>query len=101
MHVNFLICVAGNFEEAKSHAETALQLEPLSSLFHAMHSVILHALANSVKLLTHAKQGLKWMPIHFYVLSNAGSAQIALHQYEEAITSFESACKLSTRQFYA
>jgi adenylate cyclase len=96
---NFLTCVAGKFEEAEGHAKTAIQLEPLSSLFQAMHSVILHCAGRFGEALDACKAGIEIDADSFLCLVNAGIAQLALHQYQEAITSFESARKLSNKQF--
>jgi TolB-like protein/class 3 adenylate cyclase/Flp pilus assembly protein TadD len=97
--VNYLTCVAGKFEEAESHAKTAIRLEPLSSLFHAMHSVILHCAGRFGEALDACKTGIEVDADSFLCIVLAGMAQMALHQYEEAITSFESARKLSNKQF--
>jgi adenylate cyclase len=96
---NFLTCVAGEFEEAESHAVTAIRLEPLSSLFHAMRSVVLHCEGRFGEALDACTTGLEVDADSFLCLVNAGSAQVALHQYEDAIAYFESARKLSSKQF--
>ena len=95
---NYLTCVEGNFNEAEKHAKAAIQLEPLSSLCYAMYAVILHCAGKFNEALEACKIGLELDASSFLCHINAGIAQMALHQYEEAISSFESACKLSTRQ---
>jgi len=95
---NYLTCVEGNFEEAERHTETAIQLEPLSALCYAMHSVVLHCAGKFTEALDTCKTGVELDANSFLCRVSAGMAQIALHQYEAAISSFESACKLSTRQ---
>lgn len=96
---NFLTCVTGQFEEAQSHAETAIRLEPLSSLYQAMRSVVLQCAGQFDEALEACKAGLEVDADSFLCLINAGTAQLALHQYEEAIMFFESARKLSGKQF--
>jgi len=95
---NYLTCVEGKFEDAERHAEIAIQLEPLSSLCYAMYSVILHCAGKFTEALDTCKTGVELDANSFLCRVNAGMAQIALRQYEAAISSFESACKLSTRQ---
>lgn len=96
---NYLTCVEGKFEEAEKYSATAIQLEPLSSICHAMHSVILHCAGKFNEALEACKTGIELDANSFLCRVNAGSSQMALHQYEEAISSFEAALKLSTRQF--
>ena len=87
---NYLTCVEGKFEEAEMHAKTAIQLEPLSSLCYAMYSVILHCAGKFNEALDACKTGIELDANSFLCRVNAGIAQMALHQYEEAISSFES-----------
>ena len=98
MAFNYLTCVEGKFEDAEMHAETAIQLEPLSSLCYAMYSVILHCAGKFNEALDACKTGIELDANSFLCHVNAGIAQMALSQYQDAISSFESACKLSTRQ---
>jgi len=98
---NYLTCVEGDFEDAARHAETAIQVEPLSSLCYAMYSVILHGAGKFNEALDACKTGIELDPNSFLCHVNAGIAQMALHQYEDAISSFEYACKLSARQSMA
>jgi adenylate cyclase len=95
---NYLISVAGKFEDAESHAKTAIRLEPLSSLFHAMHSMVLHCAGRFSEALDACKTGIDVDADSFLCHVIAGSAHMALHQYDEAITCFESARKLSSKQ---
>jgi adenylate cyclase len=96
---NYLTCVEGKFEEAEKHASTAIQQEPLSSLCYAMYSVVLHGAGKFNEALDASKTGIELDANSFLCWTNAGISQIALLQYEEAIFSFESALRLSTKQF--
>jgi adenylate cyclase len=96
---NYLCCVEGKFDEAEKHALKAIQQEPLSSLCYAMYSLILHGAGKLNEALAASKTGIELDANSFLCWVNAGISQVGLSQYEEAIFSFESALRLSTKQF--
>jgi TolB-like protein/class 3 adenylate cyclase/Tfp pilus assembly protein PilF len=98
---NYLSCVEGKFEEAEKHAEIAINLEPLSSLCYAFHSLILHCAGKFKEALAVSKVGIEMDANSFVCHINAGSTYMALKQYDEAISSFESAMKLSKSHFFS
>jgi tetratricopeptide (TPR) repeat protein len=95
---NYLACVEGKFEEAEKHALIAIQQEPLSSLCYAMYSFILHGGGKFSEALSASKTGIELDANSFLCWINAGISQFALCQYEDALFSFESALRLSTKQ---
>ena len=97
---NYLTSIEGNFEEAEKHAQIAINLEPLSALCYGVYAFILHCAGKFRESLEVCKMGLEMDASSFVCHVNAGSAYMALQQYEEATFSFESAMKLSKRDFF-
>lgn len=97
---NYLTCVEGNFAEAEKHGEIAIKLEPLSSICYATYSLILHCAGKFNEALAICKIGIELDANSFVCHINAGQTQMALHQYEEAISSYETAMKLSNKHHF-
>ena len=97
---NYLTCVEGKFDEAQHHGETAIKLEPLSSICYATHSLILHAAGKFEEALAICKTGIELDANSFVCHVNAGRTLMALHRYDEAIVSYEAAMKLSNRHHF-
>ncbi|HMJ46973.1 MAG TPA: adenylate/guanylate cyclase domain-containing protein [Ferruginibacter sp.] len=97
---NYLACVEGKFDEAQKYGEIAIKLEPLSSICYATHSLILHCAGKFSEALAICKMGIELDANSFLCHANAGRTYLALHQYENAITSYETAMKLSNRHHF-
>jgi adenylate cyclase len=97
---NYLACVEGKFEQAEKHGKIALQLEPLSSICYATHSLILHGAGKFEEALSVCKNGIELDAQSFVCQLNAGRTQLELKQYEEAVLSYEMAIKLSNRHHF-
>lgn len=98
---NYLTCVEGKFDEAKKHAETAIKLEPLSSICYANYSLILSSAGQLNEAIEACKTGIELDSNSFICHLNVASIYMVLHQYEQAIASFESAIRLSNRHHFA
>ena len=97
---NYLTCIEGKFDEAEKHGAIAIKLEPLSSICYGTYSLILNSAGKFNEAIAACKTGLELDASSFVCHLNAGSAYAALHQYEEAILSYESAMKLSNRHHF-
>ena len=98
---NYLTSIEGRFDEAEKHGEMAISLEPLSSLFHAEYSLILHCAGKFQEALVICNKGIELDASSFICWATAGCIQMGLQQYEEAIASFDVALKLSNRHTFA
>ena len=97
---NYLTCVEGKFDLAERHAQTAINLEPLSAICFATYSLVLHCAGKFDESLSICNSGLELDPNSFLCHLNAGITQIALKNYEMATTSLESARKLASKDFF-
>lgn len=97
---NYLTCVEGKFDEAEKHGEIAIKLEPLSSICYANYSMILHSARKFEKALEICKIGIDMDANSFLCHVNAGRIHMALHHYEEAISSYETAMRLTNRHHF-
>jgi adenylate cyclase len=97
---NYLTTVEGRFEEAEKHGETAIHLEPLSSYCHGSYSLILHCAGKFKEALAICKMGIELDAHSFLCYATAGCIQMALQQYDEAISSFETSLILSNRHSF-
>ncbi|MEP7165666.1 MAG: adenylate/guanylate cyclase domain-containing protein [Ferruginibacter sp.] len=97
---NYLTCVEGDFGEAEKQGETAIELEPLSSLCYANHSLMLYSAGKFNDALAVCKTGIELDANSFLCYANAGRIQMALQQYTDAIFSCESAMKFSNRHHF-
>jgi adenylate cyclase len=95
--LNYLACVEGKFEEAEKHGQIAIKLEPLSSICYATYSLILHCSGKFNEALAVCKTSIELDANSFLCHANTGRIQMALQCYDEAISSFESAMKLTNR----
>jgi adenylate cyclase len=93
--------IEGRFDEAEKHGETAISLEPLSSLCFAQYSLILHCAGRFKEALIICEKGIELDASSFLCHATAGCIHMALEQYDEAISSFEIALKLSNRNSFA
>ncbi len=98
--LTYLACVEGKFDVAEKHGEMAIKLEPLSAICYANYSMILHSACKFKEALAVCKVGIELDANSFLCHVNAGRTQLALHQYEEAISSYESAMKLTNRHHF-
>ena len=98
---HYLTCVEGKFDEAEKHGEIAIELEPLSSICYATYSLILHCAGKFREALAACNMGIELDANSYLCHLKAGITHIALRQYEEAISSIESARKLSNRDLFS
>jgi adenylate cyclase len=97
---NYLATVEGRFEEAEKQGETAIRLEPLSSYFHGSYALILHCAGKFQEALAICKVGIELDANSFLCYATAGCIYMALQQYDEAISSFETSLILSKRHSF-
>jgi tetratricopeptide (TPR) repeat protein len=98
--LSYLACVEGKFDEAEKHGEAAIKLEPLSAICYANYSMILHNAGKFEEGLAVCKMGIELDPNSFLCHINAGRTQMALHQNDEAVVSFEAALRLTNRNHF-
>jgi TolB-like protein/Tfp pilus assembly protein PilF len=96
----YLTCVEGKFDEAEKHGKIAISLEPLSAICYANYSLILHCAGKYKEALAACKNGIELDANSFLCHVNAGITQMALQEYEAAISSFEIAMGLSNRHYF-
>jgi len=99
--LNYLAWVEGNFEEAESHGEIAIKLEPLSSICYAIHSQILNTSGKYKEALEVSQKGLELEPNSYLCQLNEGNAYFSMQHYEQAAMSFDLALKISHRHHFA
>jgi adenylate cyclase len=97
---NYLATVEGKFEEAEKHGEMAIRLEPLSSYCHASYSLILHCAGKFKEALAVCNMGIELDAHSFLCYATAGCIHMALRQYDEAISCFETSLILSNRHSF-
>jgi len=98
---NYLAWIEGNFEEAEKHGKIAIDLEPLSSICYAIHSRILHACGKYQEALEVCQKGLELEPNSYLCQLNEGNVYFSMQQYDQSVTSFEAALKISHRHHFA
>jgi TolB-like protein/Tfp pilus assembly protein PilF len=98
--LSYVASVEGKFDEAEKHGEEAIKLEPLSAICYANYSMILHSAGKFKEGLAVCKMGIELDPNSFLCHINAGRTQMALHQNDEAVVSFEAALKLTNRNHF-
>lgn len=97
---NYLACVEGRFDEAEQHGESAIKLEPLSSICYANYSLSLSFAGKFNEAIAACKSGIELDPNSFLCHLNAGSVYTCLGKFEDAIYSYETAMKLSNRHHF-
>jgi adenylate cyclase len=97
---NYLATVEGRFEEAENHGEMGTRLEPLSSYIHASYSLILHCAGKFKEALAICKTGIELDAHSFLCYATAGCVHMALQEYDEAISCFETSLTLSNRHSF-
>jgi len=98
---NYLTTIEGRFDVAEKHGKTAILLEPLSSLAYASYSLTLHCAGRFNEALTVCKKGIELDAGSFLCHASAGCINMGLEKYEEALSSFEIALRLSNRNSFA
>lgn len=98
---NYLACVEGKFDEAEKFGETAIRLEPLSSICYANYSLTLSFAGKFNEAIAACKAGIELDPHSFLCHLNAGSVYTSLQKYDEALSSYDMAMKLSNRHHFA
>lgn len=99
--MNYLACVEGDFSEAAEHGETAIKLEPLSSICYANYALILHAAGKFSEALKLCQAGIELDANSFICHIAAVKTQLAMGQIEAATSSYESAMRLTNRHSFA
>lgn len=99
--LTFVSYVEGDFGEAEKHCEIATKLEPLSSICFGNYSMILHGSGKYSEALEMCKIGIELDANSFLCHINAGRTNLALKNYDEAITCFQAAMRLTNRHHFA
>jgi TolB-like protein/class 3 adenylate cyclase/Tfp pilus assembly protein PilF len=99
--VNYLCWVEGKFEEAQQHGQDLIKLEPLSATFYGSYSLILHTAGKLKEALTICQTGIELDSNSYLCYLNEGYIYLAMQEYELAISSLESAVKISNRHHFA
>ena len=98
---NYLTWVEGNITEGEIHGMQAIKAEPLYAICYGTHSLILQTAGKYKEALEFCKEGIEIDPNSFLCRLNEGTLYMLLHQYEESITSYETALKISNRHHFA
>jgi len=93
--------VMGNFKKAEEHGRIAIKLEPLSSITHAVYSLILVFAGKPEEALAVAEAGLELDPHAFLCYRSITLSYKGLKKYKEAIDSAEHLIKISNRHPHA
>lgn len=94
---DLLSWVEGKFDEAEKYGETAIKLDPLSSICYASHALILHTAKKYEKSLEVAKTSIDLDGNSFVGHLGEGLSYLGLQRYDEAVTSFKKTLRLSNR----
>jgi len=94
---NYLTWVEGDLQLAKQHGEMAVRLEPLSSIAHAIYSLILYAAGDFKEAMVACENGIELDPHSFLSVMNKGNVYIAMGKYPEAIATGKIALEISNR----
>ena len=98
---NYLTMVEGKFEEGKKHGEIMVKLEPLSATFHGTYAIILYTIGQLKQALEVCQAGIELDANSFICHISEGYILMAMHQYDESISSFKRAMKISNRHHFA
>ena len=98
---NYLTWVEGNINQALKYGEAAVIHEPLSSISHASHSLILMAGGYLQEAKIACNKGIELEPHSFLCLMNKGSIHTAMQEYDEAIAACKTAMEVSNRHHFA
>jgi adenylate cyclase len=91
----------GNFDEAEKHGLTAIKYEPLSSIAHAIYSLILLSAGKSEEALATAKAGIELDASSFLCGRSITLSYRTLKNYKEAIKSAQRLIEISNRHPHA
>jgi adenylate cyclase len=97
----YLAWIDGKFDEAEKQGQIAIKLEPLSAIDHADLAWVLYTAGKFEEGLAAAKTGIELDANSFLSHRLAGLSYIGLGRYEEAIETFESLAKMSSRHQHA
>lgn len=95
--LDYLCWVQDKFAEAEQHGLLAIKIEPLNAICYGSQSLILHAATKFNDALTMAKTGIEIDASSFLCHLCEGNSYSGLHQYQEAVSSYENALRLSNR----
>ena len=98
---NYLTWVEGKFDEGEKYGEMAIKVEPLHSVCYGTHSLILHTAGKFKEALEICKMGIDLDSNSFLCRLNEGNIYRSLHQYDESISSYETALNISNRHHFA
>ncbi len=98
---NYLSWVEGKFDEALQHGQVLIKLEPLSATFYGSYSLILQTANKLEEALAICQTGIELDSNTFLCHLNEGYIYMAMKKYEQAISSYESALKISNRHHFA
>jgi tetratricopeptide (TPR) repeat protein len=98
---NYLTWVEGKFEEGEKYGQMAIKVEPLHSVCYGTHSLILQTAGKFNEALEVCKMGIDLDANSFLCRLNEGNIYKLIHQYDESISSYETALKISNRHHFA
>jgi adenylate cyclase len=87
--LNYLTWVKGDFDEAKVHGLTSIQLEPLSPICFGIYGGILNAAGKFEQAIAVCNEGAELDPDSFLCHLYIGHARRSLHQYEQSLAVLE------------
>lgn len=96
----YLTWVEGKFEEGEKHLNTAIELEPFSSICYINQYAVLLTAGKSEEAFEHARKGIEIDPDSLIAVRIMGIAYLHRKQYEKATEYLELASKLSNRAVF-
>ena len=91
----------GDYEEAEKLGCRALKLEPLSSIVHAVHALILATAGKFEEAISVSRAGIELDSNSFLCYRGLTNASISLKKYKQAIDAAEYLIKISNRHQHA
>ena len=98
---NYLTMVEGKFDEGEKHGEALIKLEPLNGSYYGTFSLTLYTIRKLEKALEVCRAGIELDGNSFLCLISEGNILFDLGRYEESISSYEKALKISNRHHFA
>lgn len=99
--LNYLTLIEGKFEEGEKHVEALIKLEPLNGSYYGTFSLTLYTTGKLEKALEICRAGIDLDANSFLCYISEGNILFEMKRYEESISSFEKALKISNRHPFA
>ena len=96
----YLTWVEGKFQEGEKHLQTAIELEPFSSIGYITEYVVLLTAGKLEEAFEHARKGIEMDPDSLIAIRIMGIAYLYRKQYEKASEYLQLASKLSNRAVF-